>query len=242
MMMFLTATRAGVFALLCLALSACTQTAVSGYDPKPSKSVTDQRKAKIEASRERARKAKAKRKAEFLAKREAAAEARKKGRKAERKTTRKKVAKKTKRKTVRKAAQKSSKRATKKARKVAKTKTSKKKRVKKKTAAFVGGRSRGIVKNAPWNCVPSRLKRVLDQVSRQYGRVVVNSTYRSSSRNRMVGGKKRSYHLKCQAVDFRVAGSNKGLSRFLRSHPSVGGFKRYASGFYHIDTGPRRTW
>ena len=61
-------------------------------------------------------------------------------------------------------------------------------------------------------------------------------------RNRMVGGKKRSYHLKCQAVDFRVKGNNRGLSRFLRSHPSVGGFKRYASGFYHIDTGPRRTW
>ena len=109
---------------------------------------------------------------------------------------------------------------------VAKRSVSKKRRVKKKTAAFVGGRSRGITKNAPWGCVPGRLKRVLDQVSRKYGRVIVNSTNRSRSRNRMVGGKKRSYHIGCRAVDFRVAGSNKGLSRFLRNHPSVGGFKR----------------
>lgn len=243
---FLTATRAGVLAILCLVLTACNQTAVSGYDPKPSKSITDQRKAKIEASRKRAKAAKAKRKAAFLAKRE---EARKKARKrngAKSSSSRKKVAKKTKRKTVRKAARKSTKRASRKVakakRKAGKKSVSKMKRVKKKTAAFVGGRSKGITKNAPWGCVPGRLKRVLDQVSRKYGRVIVNSTARSSRRNRMVGGKRRSYHLKCQAVDFRVAGSNKGLSRYLRSHPSVGGFKRYASGFYHIDTGPRRTW
>ena len=241
MTIFSNAARTGVFALLCLVLTACNQTAVSGYDPKPSKSVTDQRKAKIEASRERARKAKAKRQKEFLAKREAARAEKRKSR-AKRPSSRKKVAKKAKRKTIRKAAKKSNRRTTRKTRKVAKKSVSKKKRVKKKTAAFVGGRSRGIVKNAPWGCVPGRLKRVLDQVSRKYGRVIVNSTARSSRRNRMVGGKKRSYHLRCQAVDFRVKGNNRGLSRFLRNHPSVGGFKRYASGFYHIDTGPRRTW
>ncbi|EFL89672.1 D-Ala-D-Ala carboxypeptidase family metallohydrolase [Ahrensia sp. R2A130] len=243
---FLTATRAGVLALLCLVLTACNQTAVSGYDPKPSKSVTDQRKAKIEASRKRAKAATAKRKATFLAKREAAREKARSRNSAKSSSSRKKVAKKGKRKTVRKTARKSTKRANRKVakvqRKVGKTSVSKKKRVKQKTAAFVGGRSKGITKNAPWGCVPGRLKRVLDQVSQKYGRVIVNSTNRSRSRNRMVGGKKRSYHIGCRAVDFRVAGSNKGLSRFLRNHPSVGGFKRYAAGFYHIDTGPRRTW
>ncbi|TCD13845.1 YcbK family protein [Oricola cellulosilytica] len=96
--------------------------------------------------------------------------------------------------------------------------------------------------NAPSKCVPSRLKGVLEAVANKFGPITVNSTYRSPKKNRRAGGKKRSYHLTCAAVDFRVHASTKGLTAFLRSQKAVGGYKRYKSGFYHIDTGPKRTW
>ena len=47
---------------------------------------------------------------------------------------------------------------------------------------------------------------------------------------------------KTRAIDFRVHGKTKGLMAFLRAQKGVGGVKRYRSGFYHIDNGPRRTW
>ncbi|MEL6922196.1 MAG: D-Ala-D-Ala carboxypeptidase family metallohydrolase [Pseudomonadota bacterium] len=96
--------------------------------------------------------------------------------------------------------------------------------------------------NAPSKCVPTKLKAVLKQVAAKYGPVTVNSTYRSPAKNRKIGGRKSSWHLKCAAVDFRVHASTKGLISYLRRHPNVGGYKRYKSGFYHIDTGPKRTW
>lgn len=103
-------------------------------------------------------------------------------------------------------------------------------------------KGRRIHYNAPSKCVPARLKRVLKSVAAKYGPITVNSTYRSSKKNRKIGGKKRSYHLRCAAVDFRVHARTKGLLSYLKRHKSVGGYKRYRSGFYHIDTGPKRTW
>lgn len=96
--------------------------------------------------------------------------------------------------------------------------------------------------NAPARCVPGSLRAVLDRVSKRYGPITVNSTYRSPGKNRRVGGRGKSYHLSCRAVDFRVHGSSRGLIRFLAGQPGVGGLNRYPSGFYHIDNGPRRTW
>ena len=96
--------------------------------------------------------------------------------------------------------------------------------------------------NAPWKCVPNRLKSVINHVSKRYGRVVINSTHRSSRKNRRVGGARKSFHLHCQAIDFRVYGNTRGLYAYLRNHPHIGGLKRYRSGYYHIDTGPRRIW
>ncbi|MGB7432624.1 MAG: D-Ala-D-Ala carboxypeptidase family metallohydrolase [Ahrensia sp.] len=96
--------------------------------------------------------------------------------------------------------------------------------------------------NAPSKCVPARLKAALTAVSAKYGPITVNSTYRSPAKNRKIGGKKSSWHLKCAAIDFRVHGSTKGLLSFLSKNKNVGGYKRYKSGFYHIDTGPKRTW
>ena len=119
---------------------------------------------------------------------------------------------------------------------------SKKRRTRKRTSAYSNRKVRRISLNAPWKCVPGRLKSVISQVSRKFGPVVINSTHRSRRKNRLVGGKRRSYHIGCRAVDFRVRGRTRGLTRWLARHPKVGGFKRYRTGFYHIDIGPKRTW
>ncbi len=95
---------------------------------------------------------------------------------------------------------------------------------------------------APSNCVPSGLKAVLAQVSKKYGPITVNSTFRSTGKNRNIGGKEHSMHLSCRAVDFRVHGNSSGLMQWLASNHSVGGYNRYPAGFYHIDNGPKRTW
>ncbi len=108
-------------------------------------------------------------------------------------------------------------------------------------AALPRGRP-AIVYRAPTRCVPGSLIRMLKRVSAKYGPITVNSTWRPRSKNRRVGGRSKSLHLSCRAVDFRVHGSSRGLARFLLAHKEVGGFNRYPSGFYHIDNGPRRTW
>jgi uncharacterized protein YcbK (DUF882 family) len=97
-----------------------------------------------------------------------------------------------------------------------------------------------------WNdtrwCVPYRLKSALRQVSKRFGPVVVHSTHRWPLENWAKGGKKRSYHLSCKAVDFGVRGDPAGVAEYLITLPQVGGYSRYPQGFYHIDSGPRRTW
>jgi hypothetical protein len=97
-----------------------------------------------------------------------------------------------------------------------------------------------------WNdtrwCVPWRLKRVLKRVSQEYGPVVVHSTHRWPMENFLKGGKPKSYHLRCSAVDFSVSTYDGDLTDYLVNQPEVGGYSRYPQGFYHIDNGPRRTW
>lgn len=97
-----------------------------------------------------------------------------------------------------------------------------------------------------WNdtkwCVPGKLKRVLRKVARRYGPVTIHSTHRWPLENWRKGGKPRSYHLTCRAVDFSVRGDPPGVLAFLKSRRAVGGYSKYPQGFYHIDTGPRRTW
>jgi uncharacterized protein YcbK (DUF882 family) len=99
--------------------------------------------------------------------------------------------------------------------------------------------------NVSWvassGCLPSRLKSVIYEAA-SYGSITVSSTGRSKSHNSSVGGASRSYHLACQAADFRVHGNWGAASAFLRNHGDVGGFKHYGGGLFHIDTGPRRSW
>ncbi len=95
--------------------------------------------------------------------------------------------------------------------------------------------------DASW-CVPWRLKTALRKVSQRFGPVVVHSTFRWPLENWIKGGKMHSYHLTCHAVDFAVRGDPPVVTDFLIGLPEVGGYSRYIMGFYHIDTGPRRTW
>lgn len=92
-------------------------------------------------------------------------------------------------------------------------------------------------------CLNSSLRAVIHQVASAFGPVTVNSTCRSRGHNRRVGGAHRSHHLSGNAVDFRVHGAGaRSVYAFLRNHASVGGLKLYRRGFFHIDTGSRRTW
>ena len=97
-----------------------------------------------------------------------------------------------------------------------------------------------------WNdtswCVPLSMKIVLNRVARRFGPVTVHSTHRWPLENARKGGKPKSFHLTCRAVDFSVPGDPKEVIRFLKAQWEVGGYSYYSKGFYHIDNGPRRTW
>ena len=93
-------------------------------------------------------------------------------------------------------------------------------------------------------CLPPDLRRVLNEVVANYGPIRINSTSRSHSHNRRVGGAPRSLHLECRAIDFAYHRSRRGkLISFLRNHWAVGGLGNYGSGGHiHIDDGPHRSW
>ncbi|MEQ8823901.1 MAG: D-Ala-D-Ala carboxypeptidase family metallohydrolase [Filomicrobium sp.] len=91
-------------------------------------------------------------------------------------------------------------------------------------------------------CLNGTLKSVVYQVAAKFGPVTVSSTCRSKGRNRRVGGAKRSWHLTGNAVDFRVHSNHRAAWAFLKRHGSIGGYKHYGGGLFHIDVGPRRTW
>lgn len=89
------------------------------------------------------------------------------------------------------------------------------------------------------SCLAGNLRDVIERVA-SYGRVTVNSTCRSRTRNRRVGGASKSWHLTGNAVDLRISGNWRAAAALMRS--SVGGFKHYGGGLFHIDNGPKRTF
>ncbi|PZU90820.1 MAG: hypothetical protein DI527_13450 [Chelatococcus sp.] len=88
-------------------------------------------------------------------------------------------------------------------------------------------------------CLPPRLKTILEQIAEKYGAVKVTSTWRPPWRAR-----RASYHLRCEAMDFRVPGKPpRAVLEWVRAAvPEAGGHKVYWNGLIHIDTGPRRAW
>lgn len=99
-----------------------------------------------------------------------------------------------------------------------------------------------------WNdtswCTPLPLKIAITKVAKKFGPVRVHSTHRWPLENKRKGGKSKSYHLTCRAVDFSVqGGSPQAVKSYLKSLWEVGGYSYYSGqNFYHIDSGPRRTW
>jgi hypothetical protein len=96
----------------------------------------------------------------------------------------------------------------------------------------------GIQWSASAQCLAPQLRDVIAHIAANYARVRVNSTCRSKSHNRRVGGAPRSYHLTGNAADIRVFGNIRAVYAYLRN--AVGGLKHYGGGLFHIDTGPRR--
>jgi hypothetical protein len=87
-------------------------------------------------------------------------------------------------------------------------------------------------------CLPPVLKGILGKVVSRYGAAKVTSTWRPAWRARS-----RSYHRRCQAMDFRVPGVRpREVLNFVRTLPETGGNKVYWNGLIHVDTGPRRSW
>jgi hypothetical protein len=109
-----------------------------------------------------------------------------------------------------------------------------------RSAPITGGG--GVSWVASSGCLNGSLKSVIYSMASSFGSVRVNSTCRSASHNRRVGGATKSYHLTGDAADFRVFGSVSAAYASLRSNGSVGGLKHYGGGLFHIDTGPRRGW
>ena len=98
-----------------------------------------------------------------------------------------------------------------------------------------GGNVRWV---ADSGCLNGTLRGVVANVAASYGSVTVNSTCRSSERNRSVGGAPKSYHLSGNAVDFRVSGNISGAASYLSG--LGGGYKHMGGGLFHVDTGPKR--
>ncbi len=105
--------------------------------------------------------------------------------------------------------------------------------------SITGGGAR-IKWAASSRCLPARLRKAINYVARNFGRVRVTSTCRSRRRNRRVGGASNSWHLKGRAADLRVFGNIGKAARYLRG--VAGGYKHYGGGLFHIDTGPKRSW
>lgn len=99
-----------------------------------------------------------------------------------------------------------------------------------------------IRSSTPTNCLPGDLKLVLADIAKRFGTVSVQSTHRTPQRNRRAGGARKSLHLACRAIDFRVKVRGREVMTFLRNNKSVGGLKMYRNGIIHIDNGDRRTW
>jgi uncharacterized protein YcbK (DUF882 family) len=90
-----------------------------------------------------------------------------------------------------------------------------------------------------------RLIEMLSTLSRNFDRqVIVTSGCRSANSNRRAGGAKRSYHLRCMAADFRIAGISEiralAAVKTLRHRGGVGTYCR--NSVVHLDVGPRREW
>jgi len=92
------------------------------------------------------------------------------------------------------------------------------------------------------NCLPSSLKRQVNKLESQFGRIRIISTFRRGAR--IAGSGRRSRHADCRAIDFKAAkGQHSKVVRWLRANHR-GGLGTYSCAMHHIhiDNGPRLRW
>ena len=107
---------------------------------------------------------------------------------------------------------------------------------------------RKIPKHLLWNILPTI--RVLQELRNKFDKpIIINSTYRSPSYNKLVGGSKNSLHLEFNAIDFTIEDKEYLRNLFLQLHiwdkeyhfkflPKAGsmGIGFYENKFIHLDT------
>ena len=98
-----------------------------------------------------------------------------------------------------------------------------------------------------WNILPTI--RVLQELRNKFDKpIIINSTYRSPSYNKLIGGSKNSLHLEFNAIDFTIEDKTELKSLFLQLHiwdkeyhfkflPKAGsmGIGFYENRFIHLD-------
>lgn len=101
-----------------------------------------------------------------------------------------------------------------------------------------------IVTDDSTSCFPPKLLSFINELRTRFGRVEINSGYRSRSHNRQVGGARRSQHMSCNAIDFSVPGVPRSevklfLTANFRGRAGVG---FYCNNRFHLDVGNVRQW
>ncbi|MGI4991044.1 YcbK family protein (plasmid) [Halobacteriovorax sp. GFR7] len=87
------------------------------------------------------------------------------------------------------------------------------------------------------------LHQILRNLRMDNAQVEIVSGYRTLQTNNKVGGKKRSQHMVCKALDIRVVGVSNYRVWEAAKRSQVGGLGYYPKhGFIHIDSGRIRSW
>lgn len=94
------------------------------------------------------------------------------------------------------------------------------------------------------SCLPPKLLTFVNELRTRFGRVDINSGYRSRTHNRQVGGARRSQHMNCNAIDFSVPGVPRSEVKLFLTANFVGrgGVGFYCNNRFHLDVGNVRQW
>lgn len=114
------------------------------------------------------------------------------------------------------------------------------------TDTLVLSEMRGVTTNTDDNtsCFPQELLRLVNELRNRFGTVEINSANRSRTHNIQVGGARRSQHLTCNAMDFKIPGvSRQEVKLFLTANfRGRAGIGFYCNDRFHLDVGNPRQW
>lgn len=105
---------------------------------------------------------------------------------------------------------------------------------------------RGVTLNTDddTNCAPDKLVGFIDELRTRFGNVEITSGLRSTKHNRQVGGARRSQHLSCNALDFKVPDVPRSEVKQFLAAKFMGraGIGFYCNNEFHLDIGKPREW